>query len=859
MRYNGLMSTQVRRLYEQFQPSSYQLSLKPDAEAIRFTGTLRLTVLKNGRPSQRITLHQKGLTISKATIVKHDKNIDSDIAVVRINLQKSYDEVRLHTDEMIYPGKYTLEFEFSGAITEPMHGLYPCYFEINGQKKKLLATQFESHHAREVFPCIDEPEAKATFDLTLETPAGQAVLANTPVKNSRELNGDISESVFETTPVMSTYLLAFVIGDMHCSEAKTKDGVVMRTWGTVAQPKDSLEYANKEAVKILEFFTDYFQTPFPLKKCDQVALPDFESGAMENWGLITYREIALLADPHNRSLTSEQYVSMVVAHELSHQWFGNLVTMKWWDNLWLNESFASLMEHIALDNLHPDWAQWEQYTSSDVIASSNRDIFKDVQAVQVEVNHPDEIGTLFDPAIVYAKGGRLLKMMLDYIGEEAFRLALKSYFKKHAYKNTVGEDLWTEMSVASGKDIGAFMQPWISQSGMPVLSITHEADTIKLTQKRFVLDATNDTQLWPVPLLADQELEQDILSEQGTSIARPSNNAVIFNKNGSGHMLTYYTDESSRKYIAKAFATQALEPASRINLLNDLSLLARRGDAPLTDSYDIIREAKAEPRDAVWMMMSRAISTGLTLTEGDMQAEKNIKEFRRQLVSDWYQKLGWNDKKDESANDIALRQTILSMTVASEDNDAIAESKKRYHSTQSVENLPAEQRAVIVGTVVKSGEDVVDNLIEQYNSSHNPDVQLSIASGLTSIKDSAKGKYILERALGENGFVRPQDIFRWYAYMMRNQYTRDATWEWLKTSWGRLEELFGDSKSFEYFVAYSATPINTSDWQKSFDEFFTPKEDVVALRRNILIARSEIEARVAWRNREESRIKQYFQ
>ncbi len=306
-----------------------------------------------------------------------------------------------------------------------MHGLYPCFYEHEGKKKKLLATQFESHHAREVFPCVDEPEAKAIFDLTLTTPKRETVLSNTPIKKSSVFRGQESEkeksfsklttdnrlmkTTFETTPRMSTYLLAFAVGEIHCSESKTQDGITMRTWATVAQPKSFTKFANDEAVKVLEFFTDYFQTPFPLKKLDQIALPDFESAAMENWGLITYREIALLTDPDNRSQSSEQYVAEVVAHEVSHQWFGNLVTMKWWDDLWLNESFASLMMHLALDALHSDWAQWEEYTASDVIFASSRDIFKDVQPVRIDVKHPDEIMTLFDPAIVYAKGGRLLK------------------------------------------------------------------------------------------------------------------------------------------------------------------------------------------------------------------------------------------------------------------------------------------------------------------------------------------------------------------------------------------------------------------------------------------------------------------
>ncbi|MGI9028351.1 MAG: M1 family metallopeptidase [Candidatus Saccharimonadales bacterium] len=853
------MTKKVRRLYEQFQPHNYALELKSDAEELTFSGKVTITGKKVGRPSQRITFHQKDLKITRATLAKHDKQGVQTITVNRVNKQASYDEVRVHAAEMLYPGLYTITLEFTGKITEPMHGLYPCYFDHNGTKKKLLATQFESHHAREVFPSIDEPEAKATFDVTLETAKDVVVLGNTPVLNEVAGSASTKLTTFETSPIMSTYLLAFVIGEIHCAKSKTKDGTIMQTWATVAQPIESLRYANDEAVNVLEFFTDYFQTPFPLKKCDQVALPDFESGAMENWGLITYREIALLTEPQNRSQSSEQYVSMVIAHELSHQWFGNLVTMKWWDDLWLNESFASLMEHIALDTLHKDWHQWEQYTASDVISCSSRDIFKDVQPVHVDVNHPEEIGTLFDPAIVYAKGGRLLKMMREYIGDEAFRAGLKAYFAKHAYKNSVGDDLWLEMSAASGKDIGAFMSPWLSQSGMPLIDTTQTANTITLRQKRFVLDSDNDTRIWPVPLLASQPLTPDVLTEPEANLPRPAGDPVIINQNGSGHMLVHYTDTETRNYIAKAFKEQALLPESRVNIMNDQLLLARGGIASLTESLDIIAQASAEPRDAVWMIMARSISTAMGLTEGDESTEDNIKTFRRNISREWYAKLGWNDASADSPNEKALRQTILSLMVASEDKNAVTEAVRRYKAAQTVEDLPSEQRALIISAVVKKGEPVIDELIEQYKTTPNPDIQLSICGAITATKDPKVGDYIIEQALGENGFVRSQDIFRWYAYLMRNRHTRAAAWHWFTTSWNRLEKLFGDSKSFEYFVVYSAGPINTRDWQKEFAAFFTPKSEIIALKRNITIALSEIETRIAWRDREEPVIKKYFE
>lgn len=853
------MAKEVRRLFSNLSPESYVIEIAPSTENMSFSGKMDLNFTRKGRPSRRITLHQKGLKIIKARIFKISKGTEEEIEVVRFNVHKSYDELRIHTEKLMTGGVYRIYLEFTGEITDAMHGLYPCYFRNGSNKKVLLATQFESHHAREVFPCIDEPEAKATFALTILAPEKHTVLSNTDVAREEEVGGGIKRTIFKTTPRMSTYLLAFVIGDLHCKSAQTKDGIMIRTWGTVEQPLEFMKYANDEAVRLLEYFTDYFGIPFPLDKCDQVALPDFESGAMENWGLITYREIALLADPVNKSLTSEQYVSMVVAHELSHQWFGNLVTMKWWDDLWLNESFASLMEHIALDALHPDWFQWEQYTASDVISCSNRDVFRDVQPVRVKVSHPDEISTLFDPAIVYAKGGRLLKMLREYIGDDNFRAGLKSYFKKYAYQNTTGDDLWTSFAEHSNKDIKAFMHPWLTQSGMPLVKLKKQNDQIRLTQERLLLDGVDDKSIWPIPLLAKNIASEQTLSSKEMELSLKSDEPVVLNVNGSAHMAVRYLDESSRNHIARMFSNQQLAPETRVNTLNDSLLLSRAGIAPLTESFNLIKNANSEPRDAVWLLISRILSTAISLTEGDDFTEKNIKLFRQELAIDWYKELGWDDQPDDTPNTKGLRLTILSLMVASDSEVAIEESIKRYRAAKSVEDLPSDLRAIISSAVVRHGDKKsVQELIDLYKSTSNPDLQLAICSGVTSVKDQALGEWLINASIGKDGFVRPQDIFRWYAYFMRNRFTRNAAWEWLTSDWERLERLFGDSKSFEYFVVTSASPLNTNEWLDKFRNFFEPKKDIVALKRNILVALAEIEARIEWRRAEQAGIKEYF-
>lgn len=852
------MSKNVKRLFGEFQPENYEITLTPDQHSMSFSGTVSILGKKNGRPSQRLTLHQKDLKIGNVTVEKLGKDAGA-VEIDRINTHNAYDEVRLHSKSMLYPGQYKITLEFSGKITDQMHGLYPCYFEHEGKKKKLLATQFESHHAREVFPCVDEPEAKATFDLTLLTPSGDTVLSNTPAKSTSK-KGELTKTVFETTPKMSTYLLAFVTGEMHKLSGKTKRGVEVNSWSTVAQPKAHLQYANDEAIAILEFFEDYFKTPFPLPKCDQVALPDFESLAMENWGLITFREVGLLADPNNRSISGEQMISLVIAHEMSHQWFGNLVTMKWWDDLWLNESFASLMEHLALDKLHPDWHEWEAFTSSRVISASNRDIYKDVQAVGVEVNHPDEIATLFDPSIVYAKGARLLKMLFDYIGEDAFREGLKSYFKEHAFKNTVRGDLWAEMSKSTGKDIEGLMTPWIEQSGTPLLNVKKEGSSISLSQSRFLLDGEDNKSLWQIPLLADPTVSPDILKSRSESIAISDAKTPIFNRTGSGHFITHYQDPATQSELKKGIQDRSLDSSTRVIAINDLLRLSEKGEASLSDLLELVADCQKEDRDAVWSMFARVLSYSHTLIEGDEAATESLKAYRRQLASYWYDKLGWHDQPGDDPNTKHLRTTALGLSIGDKNADAVQVAIDTYKKAKSADRLPAEQRAMIIGAVTRSGDQTaIKALMKEYETSLSSEVKDSITAGLCSTHDPKVVKQIIDWGMSGSDIVRDQDIDHWYAYLMRSQYGRDQAWDWFTTNYDSLAKKFGNGKRMEYFIWYSSHPLSTSEWKDKFETFFAPMLNQVALSRNIKIALSEIEARVAWRKRDEEKIKEYLQ
>lgn len=560
------MTASVARFIESFIPENYNLFLDINRSEKTFTGNVAIT---GEAIDNHISLHQKDLTINSVLLDNESLNFQMDDANEAFHI------------ELPETGVLTIFIEFSGRITDNMTGIYPSYYTYNGEKKEIISTQFESHFAREAFPCVDEPEAKATFDLSLKFDAeeGDTALSNMPEINSH-LREETGVWTFETTPRMSTYLLAFGFGALHGKTAKTKNGTEVGVFATVAQAENSFDFALDIAVRVIEFYEDYFQVKYPIPLSYHLALPDFSAGAMENWGLVTYREVYLLVD-ENSSAASRQQVALVIAHELAHQWFGNLVTMKWWDDLWLNESFANMMEYVSVNAIEPSWNIFEDFQTTGVPNALQRDATDGVQSVHMEVNHPDEINTLFDSAIVYAKGSRLMHMLRRWLGDEAFAKGLKAYFEKHQYNNTVGRDLWNALSEASGKDISSFMDTWLEQPGYPVVSAEVVDDTLILSQKQFFIGEHEDKgRLWEIPLNTNWNGLPDTLSEERIEIPNYSqlateNNGVLrLNTANTAHYITDYQGQLLDN-ILEDFAN--LDTVSKLQILQERRLLAESG------------------------------------------------------------------------------------------------------------------------------------------------------------------------------------------------------------------------------------------------------------------------------------------
>lgn len=818
--------TKVPRLLDTFTPNHYNLTLDlTRAEEKEFSGTV---IISGDSTSESISLHSKGLTIQSATI----DNQPADVSF------GEFDELRL-SQPNLENGNHTIHIDFFGNITDAMHGLYPCYFTHDGVKKQLFATQFESHHAREVFPCIDEPAAKAEYDLTLITRPGITVLGNMPVKFQKE-NGDSLTTTFEKTPRMSSYLLAFVIGELHKKSARTKSGVEVNVWATPAQNETTLDFALDIATRSIDFYDEYFGVKYPLPKSDHVALPDFSSGAMENWGLITYRESCLLADPELTPESSRRFIATVIAHELSHQWFGNLVTMQWWNDLWLNESFANMMEYVAIDALHPDWHMWEDFATNEVTAALRRDSLDGVQSVQADVNHPDEISTLFDPAIVYAKGGRLLVMVRKLIGEEAFRAGLKSYFEKFAYKNTVGNDLWQELESASGQPIVNLMNAWISQPGLPVVSVSNSHDAAILSQERFFIGEHQPSgALWPIPLFANQPLDVKILDQKETtvSIEKP----LQLNCGLSAHFVTKY-DESTREYLLKNITE--LPTLDKICILQDATILARAGFENSASLLPLALSLKTETNEKVFGMAAGALTELRKFVDDNDVARDSLKRISGEFARATFEELGWDEKYGESDDDRERRTTALSLMIYSEDKEVLNEAKTRFDNNK-LEDLPTEIRALIISANVRHFEtpEMTENLFATYKNTPSNDLQNDIAIGLTSTKNPETAEKILAN-IKDSNIIRPQDASRWFVYLIRTRESRQIAWNWLKENWAWVEGTFGEDKSYDDFIRYAATALLTPNELDDFRQFFEPMENIPSLTRTIKLGITEISARV---------------
>jgi aminopeptidase N len=662
---------------------------------------------------------------------------------------------------------------------------------------------------------------------------------------------------------MSVYLLAFVMGDLHRRKTKTKNGTEVSVWGTVAQPADSFDFALGVAARSIEFFEDYFKVPYPLAKADHVALPDFASGAMENWGLITYREAALLLYPDQPSQSTKELIATVIAHETSHQWFGNLVTMRWWDDLWLNESFANMMEYLAVDSMFPEWHIWNTFISVEGLSALSRDSTPGVQAVKTDVSHPDEIGTLFDSSIVYAKGGRLLFMLKNYIGEEVFRRGLYNYFTKHAYGNTEGSDLWESLAETSGKNVAGFINPWLEKSGFPVVSVSKSKDSLDIDQRHFLTnpEKTDPSRRWPVPLFASLDTVPELLTAKSINIhlSKALDEVLVLNKEARGHYIVHYKDRPHRETLIELVRRKELTTADRLMLLSSSGMLARAGYGSFAGTLEFLSAYGQEDSEPVWDVIALTIGNAKRFIDYDEALEDDVKQLVRSLIPKQYSRLGWEERPTESAADKKLRGTILRLGAYGEEVSIIARAKQMFKQYQiNDSSIPAELRSMVFGVWVREKmRGAFKYLVEIHHSTQNSDLRCDIMSALSVTRDTKEIDKLLDM-IKDSKLIKPQDADRWLFYLLANRHSREKAWSWMVNNWDWIEKTYENEKSYDYFPRQAAAVSNTKEQQRKYVDFFMPKSKNPALQRNIHIGLEEITSRVVWLERDFKAVKAYF-
>ena len=820
------------RFYEKFQPVHYDIYLDIDRAAKHFKG---ITTIKGNAVDTKIALHQKFLNVA---------SVQADGQDVPFSFSDHQEAIQL---ELPHSGDVELKVVYDAKLTDTMMGIYPSYYTVAGQKKQLIGTQFETTAARQAFPGIDEPEAKATFSLAIkyDEQPGETIIANMP-----EDHVENGVHYFQETVKMSTYLVAFAFGELQSKFAKTKSGVEIGVFSTKAHQPKELDFSLDIAKRAIEFYEDFYQTPYPLPQSYQLALPDFSAGAMENWGLVTYREAYMLLDPDNTTLNQKRLIATVITHELAHQWFGDLVTMKWWDDLWLNESFANMMEYVAVDALEPEWNVWEMFQTSEVPMALQRDATDGVQSVHVAVDDPAEIDTLFDGAIVYAKGARMLVMVRALLGDDAMRRGLKNYFAAHQYGNATGADLWQALGEASGMNVGQIMESWLEHPGYPVVEVKVEDGKLMLSQQQFFIgDGEEKGRLWQIPLNANYNQAPAIFSEQSlvlgdyAQLRKQNGRPFRVNVGDNSHVIVKYDETLLNDILDHLDELGAID---QLQLLQDLRLLAEGRQISYAQIVPLLSRFKDSCSGIVNEMLYHVANSLKNFVQPAAKTERQLQQLFDQLSVKQVQRLGWLSQKGESNDDQLTRPIVLSAALYAQNSDAIKQAQALFDQYQDhLADLPADVRGLVLANKVKNygGQELFDTLLADYQKTADAGFKQDICAALTKTQDDQLIAQLIDR-FEDADTIKPQDLRAWFRGVLANDHGQQAAWDWIQQEWSWLEKTVGGDMEFPTYITVISRIFKTSQRLAEFKRFFTPKENDPMLKREIQMDEKVIASRV---------------
>jgi puromycin-sensitive aminopeptidase len=805
-------------------PLHYELTLTPDLEAFTFDG--RAVIDATLERTSSIVLNSAELTFNGAAITLANGDV---VQAKEISLDEKSERATVVFDRELQPGTAQLSMDYTGILNDQLRGFYRAgYMDPDGNQRYMAATHLEATDARRAFPCWDEPSIKATYGITLNVPSDLVALSNMPVDESKDLGNGVKAVRFAKTPKMSTYLVVLVVADMVSVKEKTKHGTTMGVWA-VRGKEEQGRFALETSVKVLDYFNDYFKIPYPLPKMDHIAVPDFAAGAMENWGGITYRETALLFDPENSAAAARQRIAEVVAHEMAHMWFGDLVTMEWWDDLWLNESFASWVGDKAVGSVFPEWNMWTQFVAHDTQAGLGLDGLRNSHPIGVDVKDPAEISEIFD-AISYSKGGSVLRMLEAFLGEETFREGLHDYLFAHQYANARKDDLWTALEKASGQPVTKVMAAWVDQTGYPVLETQARRDGevhVDITQRRFLYDnllgaGDDDTTLWPVPLSvmtgptcqqASFLLEDRDVAFAATSVLRTEpDDWVKINAGQTGFFRVNYSSDEWEK-LKGAVQRREMPAIDRLGLESDAYALMRAGMLPATTYLSLAEAFVGEDDATVWGSLSSSFG-GLTALLRDQPYLPKVEAFAGEVYRDIVGVVGWEPAPGEGHLDALRRSTVLSQA------GLYGKVKRRFEGYLSNPvSLSPDLRGLVYSLAAHQGDQgVYDQLWELERKADLQEEKMRLLGAVSRIRQPELLQETLRRSMTDD--VRAQDAVSLVMMVAGNRHGRDLAWQFVKDNWAEFDRRYGDGGFMLMRLVGITGSFTSLDRAAEVEEFF---------------------------------------
>uniref|UniRef100_A0A673LTD6 Aminopeptidase n=1 Tax=Sinocyclocheilus rhinocerous TaxID=307959 RepID=A0A673LTD6_9TELE len=864
------------RLPNYIVPVHYHLLIHPNLTTLRFNGSVKIEIdVKNN--TNWVVLHSKNLKIFTATVLdEHEAHLSDK--VLSVLEYPSHEQIAIFSPKILTSGeKYFLHLEFGAPLSDGFYGFYKSTYKTKaGETRVLASTHFEPTSARMALPCFDEPIFKANYTVRIRRGPSHIALSNMPLEQTVEIGNGLFEDQFEVSVKMSSYLLAFIVCDFRSVSGMTATGINISIYA-VPEKWHQTHYALEAALRLMEFYEQYFNILYPLPKLDLIAIPDFQSGAMENWGLTTYMETSLLYDPDISSASDKLWVTMVIGHELAHQWFGNLVTMEWWNDIWLNEGFARYMEFVSLEAVYPE-LKVEDHFLDTCFGAIGRDSLNSSRPISSLAENPTQIKEMFD-TVSYDKGACILHMLRNFLTSEGFQTGIIRYLRRFRYSNARNEDLWDSLikvchficclflsyiynSASKQKhiDLKKMMYTWTIQKGIPLITVKRQGRKLYIGQERFlkiVLPDDPSCYLWHIPLTyktshSDHEMKHILTTKSDVLTLDEEVDWVKLNSDMNGYYIVHY-DEEGWNALTELLRVNhtALSFKDRASLIHNTFQLVTAGRLSLNRALDLIGYLKSETHNVPLLQGLGYLQSFYKLIDKRNIADvtHNLKTYILQYFRDVIDKQSWSD--DGMVSDRRLREEVLSLACDFDYPPCLEKAKQLYNSwveSNGTISLPTDvsETVYMVGAQDDSGWAF---LLEKYGVSMCETEKSKFLSALASSKDSEKLSRLLQ--LGMDGtLIKTQNVPSLIYMVARNPVGHFLAWDFVKKHWNELVEKFPlGSFGIRNIIVGTVTQFSSTEELREVEDFFKSITEQVSQLRVIQVATENVEKNIMWLSR----------